>query len=70
MGISHSWLAPCRARFAPWLQGIVALAMGVAVCGFRVLTDGGLTNDHFMHLAWAQQVLLGDGTSHMGWDGI
>jgi len=34
--------------------------MGVAVCGFRVLTDGGLTNDHFMHLAWAQQVLLGD----------
>jgi hypothetical protein len=37
-----------------------ALAMGVAVCGFRVLTDGGLTNDHFMHLAWAQQVLLGD----------
>lgn len=60
MDTSNNVRAPGRARFALFLQGITALGMGVVVCGFRVLTDGGLSNDHFMHLAWAQQVLLGE----------
>jgi hypothetical protein len=36
------------------------VVVGVAVYVFRTLTAAGLTNDHFMHLAWAQQVALGD----------
>lgn len=38
----------------------VAVALGLAAFGFRFLTTRNLTNDHYMHLAWAQQLLLGD----------
>lgn len=38
----------------------VAAATGVAAFGYRVLSLHGLPNDHFMHMAWAQQVLAGD----------
>jgi hypothetical protein len=33
--------------------------MGVLAFGFRLVTLPGLTNDHYMHLAWAQQLLFG-----------
>jgi hypothetical protein len=42
----------------------IAIGLGVVVAivafGFRFLAFRGLTNDHYMHLAWAQQVLLGE----------
>jgi hypothetical protein len=38
----------------------VAVAIGVAGFGFTILSSNRLTNDHYMHLAYAQQVLLGD----------
>ena len=42
----------------------IAIGFGVVVAvvafGFRFLTFRGLTNDHYMHLAWAQQILLGE----------
>jgi len=37
----------------------VAVAVGVVAFGFRLTTLRDLTNDHYMHLAWAQQVLFG-----------
>jgi hypothetical protein len=37
-----------------------ALVAGGAVFVFRLLAQGQLTNDHYMHLALAQQVLLGE----------
>lgn len=37
-----------------------AAAVGVAALAFRTLAQGRLQNDHYMHLAWAQQILLGD----------
>lgn len=39
---------------------MAAVACGSLMFAFRVLGDSGLSNDHYMHLAWAQQVLLGD----------
>jgi hypothetical protein len=39
---------------------IGALAAGGAVFIFRLLAQGQLRNDHYMHLALAQQVLLGE----------
>ena len=42
----------------------IAIGLGVVVAivafGFRFLAFRGLTNDHYMHLAWAQQILLGE----------
>ena len=37
-----------------------AVLIGVAAFAFRLLSQRGLSNDHYMHMAWAQQVLLGD----------
>jgi hypothetical protein len=37
-----------------------ALLIGVVAFGFRGLARRQLTNDHYMHLAWAQQILRGD----------
>jgi hypothetical protein len=36
-----------------------AVAAGVIAFGYRLLLVRDLTNDHYMHLAWAQQVLFG-----------
>ena len=38
----------------------IAVAMGMLAFGFRLVTLRDLTNDHYMHLAWAQQVLFGE----------
>jgi hypothetical protein len=38
---------------------VTAAALGVLAFGFRLLTLRGLSNDHYMHLAWAQQLLFG-----------
>src|SRR5512132_2449817 len=37
----------------------IAVAMGMLAFGFRLITLRDLTNDHYMHLAWAQQLLFG-----------
>lgn len=47
-------------RLPPVHRGAVAAALGLAAFGFRFLTTRSLTNDQYMHLAWAQQLLLGD----------
>lgn len=36
-----------------------AVAAGVVAFGYRLMLVRDLTNDHYMHLAWAQQVLFG-----------
>ena len=46
-------VAPCRRTV-----GITA-AVGALAFGFRLVTLRDLTNDHYMHLAWAQQLLFG-----------
>src|SRR5262245_28984802 len=38
---------------------LTAAALGVVAFGFRLVTLRGLSNDHYMHLAWAQQLLFG-----------
>src|SRR4029453_2106537 len=38
---------------------VTAAAPGGAPFGFRLVTLRGLSNDHYMHLAWAQQLLFG-----------
>jgi len=39
---------------------ITAAALGALAFGFRLVTLRGLSNDHYMHLAWAQQLLFGE----------
>jgi len=39
---------------------VAAAALGVIAFGFRLVTLRGLSNDHYMHLAWAQQLLFGE----------
>jgi hypothetical protein len=39
--------------------GIAAVAAGVVTFVYRLALVRDLTNDHYMHLAWAQQVLFG-----------
>jgi hypothetical protein len=41
-------------------HGVVGTAVGLVAFGFRLLTTRDFANDQFMHLAWSQQVLLGD----------
>ncbi len=43
-----------------WIAIGLGALVGVVAFGLRFLTFRGLTNDHYMHLAWAQQVLLGE----------
>lgn len=38
----------------------LGVALGIAAFAFRLITLRDLTNDHYMHLAWAQQLLFGD----------
>jgi hypothetical protein len=38
---------------------VVAVAVALIAFGFRFINVRDLSNDHYMHLAWAQQVLLG-----------
>lgn len=39
---------------------VTALAIGGGAFAFRILSLRGLPNDHYMHLAWAQQILFND----------
>jgi hypothetical protein len=39
---------------------LATTALGVVALLFRLLTDRGLSNDHYMHMAWAQQILMGE----------
>src|SRR5678816_941476 len=39
---------------------ITAAALGGLAFGFRLVTLSGLSNDHYMHMAWAQQLLFGE----------
>ncbi len=36
-----------------------ALVLGLLALAFRILSSADLSNDHYMHLAWAQQLLFG-----------
>src|SRR4026209_950907 len=38
----------------------ITVAVGVLAFGFRLVTLRDLSNDHYMHLAWAQQLLFGE----------
>jgi hypothetical protein len=38
----------------------IAAAIGVVAFGFRLINTRDLPNDHYMHLAWAQQLLFGE----------
>jgi hypothetical protein len=38
---------------------VIAVAVALIAFGFRFINVRDLTNDHYMHLAWAQQVLFG-----------
>jgi hypothetical protein len=49
-----------RSQSPAWFRAVVASLSGLTVLGFRVLSDGSLSNDHYMHLAWAEQLRLGD----------
>src|SRR5258705_2109632 len=46
-----------RSRIEKWH---IAAAIGVLAFGFRLINVRDLPNDHYMHLAWAQQLLLGE----------
>src|SRR5437762_14022398 len=48
-------MAPSRRA----LRG-AAVAAGAIAFGFRLIDVRDLSNDHYMHLAWAQQVLFGE----------
>jgi hypothetical protein len=50
---------PLRRRPAV-LHGVIAAVLGLVAFGFRLLATRDFTNDHFMHMAWSQQLLLGD----------
>jgi hypothetical protein len=43
-----------RVRSAAW-----AVGLGLLTFALRVLSSADLSNDHYMHMAWAQQILLG-----------
>src|SRR5512138_3004150 len=47
------------AQSRPLLVRTIAAAVGVLTFAFRLITLRDLTNDHYMHLAWAQQLLFG-----------
>jgi len=51
---AQTWSHPAR------LERIVAAAIGVLSFALLLVTHRQLTNDHYMHLAWAQQLLLGE----------
>jgi hypothetical protein len=38
----------------------IPIAIGLFATALRVLSSPDLSNDHYMHMAWAQQVLFGD----------
>jgi len=38
----------------------IAVTLAAVAFGFRLITVRDLSNDHYMHLAWAQQILFGD----------
>jgi len=46
-----------RSRIENWH---IAAAIGVLAFGFRLINVRDLPNDHYMHLAWAQQLLFGE----------
>jgi hypothetical protein len=39
---------------------LIAVAVALIAFGFRLIDVRDLSNDHYMHLAWAQQVLFGE----------
>ena len=39
---------------------VASVAVGLATVAFRLAAFNGFENDHFMHLAWSQQLLLGE----------
>jgi len=41
-------------------NAIIATVVAMLVFLFRVLAEGRLPNDHYMHLVWAQRLLFGD----------
>lgn len=42
-----------------WILSTSAVLVGFLAGSFRLLAEGRITNDHYMHLAWAQQIRLG-----------
>src|SRR5215471_16172639 len=47
-------------RLRPSRVHIFATAAGVLAFAFRLTVLHDLSNDHYMHLAWAQQLLFGE----------
>ena len=39
---------------------VASVAVGLAAVAFRLAAFNGFENDHFMHVAWSQQLLFGD----------
>jgi hypothetical protein len=39
---------------------VIPIAIGLLATAVRVLSSPDLSNDHYMHMAWAQQLLFGD----------
>jgi hypothetical protein len=53
-------LAEQQTESRPRRSFLIFAGVGIAAFAYRFLSANRLTNDHYMHLAWAQQVLLGD----------
>src|SRR6476661_1882608 len=47
-------------KLRPSRVDIFAAAAGVLAFAFRLMLVRDLSNDHYMHLAWAQQLLFGE----------
>ena len=52
--------AATRQFLTPWRVVAAAVAAFAATLGWRFVTFTGFTNDHYVHLALAQQLLMGE----------
>ena len=57
---SDVMIPPRATASTPSASVISAALVALATLAFRTMAQGRLQNDHYMHLAWAQQILLGD----------
>ena len=60
MPLRHPHPGGSASRNPPYAVIAAAAAVAIVTFGFRFLIMRDFTNDHFMHLAWAQQILFGN----------
>lgn len=53
-------MTPAESASPPRFTYVAALLVGAVAFGFRFLILRSLPNDHYLYLAWAQQMLLGE----------